>query len=581
MDLFSFIALAGGLALFLYGMGVMSAGLERMAGGKLEKILKSITASPFKGLLTGFGITAAIQSSSAVTVMLVGLVNSGIMAFEQTVYIIMGSNIGTTMTAWLLSLAGLTGSNIFVKLLKPTSFAPILAMAGVMLMMISRKERKKDAGQIMIGFAVLMYGMSMMSDAVSPLADMPEFTALMTAFTNPFLGVLAGIAITAVIQSSSASVGILQALSLTGAVTGGIAIPIIMGQNIGTCVTSLISSIGASKNARRVSVIHISFNIIGTALCLTIYLLADALIGIPFFDEAITPAGIAIAHTVFNIVNTVVLLPFGKQLAKLAAIVIPGDSAAAKDTLIDERLLNTPSFALSECALKTRDMATLAQQVVMKALPLTSAYNQKTADFIPAAEDKLDGYEDGLGTCLVKISSKSLSEEDSRTAAQLLHTIGELERIGDHALNISQAAKEVFDKKIIFSDDAKRELETLCSAISEILDITIRAFIYSDEGLASDVEPLEQVIDSLIAQIKANHIKRLQNGRCTIEHGFVLSDILSNCERISDHCSNIAVAVIEVPRNSFDTHEYLGKLKEGGDEAFDGKFKEYKNKYAV
>ncbi|MFR1723620.1 Na/Pi cotransporter family protein [Emergencia timonensis] len=580
MDIFSFISLFGGLALFLYGMSLMSQGLEKLAGGKLEGILKKMTSNPVKSLFLGIGITAVIQSSSAVTVMLVGLVNSGIMQLSGTVGVIMGSNIGTTVTAWILSLVGIESNNVWIKLLKPESFSPILALIGIILMMSSKTSKKKDIGSIMIGFAILMYGMDFMSDSVSPLADMPEFTSMLTAFTNPLLGILTGLILTAVIQSSSASVGILQALTLTGGISYGMAIPIIMGQNIGTCVTALISSIGVNKNAKRVAVIHIAFNLLGTAVCLLLYFVLHFLVDLSFIEQAISPVGVAVVHSIFNITTTVLLLPFSKQLVKLAEGTIKTEPEK-EIAFLDERLLKTPSIALQECNHITTDMAYVSKQSMMDAMDLLFSYNEKKAAGVKDLEGEVDIYEDRLGSYLVKLSGYDLSDTDSKQISKLLHTIGDFERISDHAVNVMQAAKEIEEKKAPLSPEGLAEIKVATAAIREIMEIAIKAFDENNLELAYRVEPLEQVVDGIIEGIKLNHINRLQAGKCTIQQGFVLSDILTNYERVSDHCSNIAVAMIELSKSAFDTHEYLDKLKTMDDPEFRKMFTEYKKKYAI
>ncbi|WP_419022425.1 Na/Pi cotransporter family protein [Emergencia sp.] len=580
MDIFSFITLFGGLALFLYGMNLMSQGLEKLAGGKLEGILKKMTSNPVKSLFLGIGITAVIQSSSAVTVMLVGLVNSGIMQLSGTVGVIMGSNIGTTVTAWILSLVGIESDNVWVKLLKPESFSPILALVGIILMMSSKTSKKKDIGSIMIGFAILMYGMNFMSDSVSPLADMPEFTSMLTAFTNPLLGIVTGLVLTAVIQSSSASVGILQALSLTGGISYGMAIPIIMGQNIGTCVTALISSIGVNKNAKRVAVIHIAFNLLGTAVCLLLYFILHFVVDLTFIETAINPVGIAIVHSIFNITTTILLLPFSKQLVKLAEGTIKTEPEK-EIAFLDERLLKTPSIALQECNHITTEMAYVSKQSMMDAMDLLFAYNEKKATGVKALEGEVDTYEDRLGSYLVKLSGYDLSDTDSKQISKLLHTIGDFERISDHAVNVMEAAREIEEKRVPLSPEGVEEIKVATAAIREIMEIAIKAFDENDLELAYRVEPLEQVVDGIIEGIKLNHINRLQAGKCTIQQGFVLSDILTNYERVSDHCSNIAVAMIELSKSAFDTHEYLDKLKAMDDPEFRKMFTEYKQKYAI
>lgn len=581
MTIFNFISLFGGLALFLFGMNTMSGNLEKTAGGRLEKILKIMTDKPIKALLLGTAITATVQSSSAVTVMLVGLVNSGIMQLNQAVGVIMGSNIGTTVTAWVLSLAGIDSDNIFVSLLKPSAFSPIIAFIGILIMMVSKKSRTKDIGGICIGFAILMFGMEMMSDAMSPLAEMDGFRDMMLMFNNPILGLLAGLVITAIIQSSSATVGILQALSLTGALSYGIAIPIIMGQNIGTCVTALISSVGVSKNAKRVAAIHVYFNLIGTAVLLTGFYVADSIINFAFTDSSITPAGIAVVHSIFNILTTVLLFPFSKQLEKLARKTVKDKNATGKSAFIDDRLLNSPALAVSESRNYTVKMGQLAIDALYKSISLVEKFDGKTVEKITESEKMLDDYEDKLGTFLVKISSHDLTDSDSNTVATLLHAIGDFERIGDHAVNIAQAAQEIEDKNISFSDNAAKELRVATDAIKEILDLTEKAFAGNDISLALEVEPLEQVVDDILAEIKSRHISRLTGGECTIELGFVLSDLLTNYERVSDHCSNIAVCLIQISKSVFDAHEYLNDYKSSGGEMFTSIFDKYKQKYTL
>lgn len=583
MDIFSVITLCGGLAFFLFGMSTMSSSLEKLAGGRLEQLLKRMTDNRFKSLLLGAGITIAIQSSSAMTVMLVGLVNSGIMELGQTVGVIMGSNVGTTLTAWILSLSGIEGDNVWLKLLKPEVFSPVAALIGIIMTMTAKKNRTKGAGSILVGFAVLMSGMEMMKNAMSPLAEMPEFASILTAFTNPFLGVVVGAAFTGVIQSSAASVGILQALSITGGITYGMALPVIMGQNIGTCVTALLSSIGVNRNARRVSVIHISFNLIGTAVCLAAFYGTDLVFHYAFMDYAIGPAGVAMVHSIFNIATTVLLLPFTKQLEKLAYLVVREEPGEKKEkfAFVDERLLATPSVAIAECANKTVDMARLAEATILQALSLLGKYDEKAAQEVIQNEDRLDSYEDQLGTLLVHLSAKALSDEDSRNISKQLHTIGDFERIGDHAVNLLKTAQEIHDKSIKFSAPASEELQVLMGALKEILSLTTRAYAQGDLAMAAKVEPLEQVIDGLVSDIKSNHIARLQKGHCTIEIGFVLADLLTNCERVSDHCSNIAVAQIETALNAYQAHEYLNALKNGSDAFFRTAFDGYLAQFSV
>ena len=582
MDIFSILTLFGGLALFLYGMNVMGTGLERVSGGKLESILERLTSTPIKGVLLGAGVTAIIQSSSATTVMVVGFVNSGIMKLNQVIGIIMGANLGTTATAWILSLTGLEGDSFLVQIFKPTSFTPILAVIGVVLFMFSKSSRKKEIGTILLGFAVLMFGMDAMSGAVKPLADVPEFTNILVMFSNPVLGVLTGAVLTAIIQSSSASVGILQALSSTGKITFGAAVPIIMGQNIGTCVTALISSIGASKNARRAAMIHLYFNIIGTVLFMAIFYTCKAVLDFSFLDGTVNAAGIAMVHTVFNLVATSCLLPFTKGLEKLAYLTIrEGGKKQDEFQLLDERFLATPSFAIEQCKNLTIEMANLSRDNLFLAIELTKNYRNGGLTEVNQNEEKIDMYEDKLGTYLVKLSAKSLSMQDSKQISKLLHTIGDFERISDHAVNIAKTAKEINSKKISFSDQARSELDVLSAAIHEILAITIQSFDEDDLSLAAHVEPLEQVIDILKNALKTRHVQRLQEGECTIELGFIFSDLLTNYERVADHCSNIAVCLIQVSAESFDTHEYLNEIKSSKESEFTDLFAGYKEKYVL
>ena len=583
MSVFNFITLFGGLAFFLYGMTVMSGGLEKMSGSRLESTLKKMTSNRFKSLALGAGITIAIQSSSAMTVMLVGLVNSGIMQLGQTVGVIMGSNVGTTLTAWLTAATGIESDNIFVSLLKPENFSPIFALVGVALIMMSKNTKRRDIGGVLVGFAVLMFGMNLMSDSMAPLAQSKAFGSLLTMFNNPLLGVLLGAVVTGVIQSSAASVGILQALALTGNISYGMALPIIMGQNIGTCVTSLISSIGVNKNAKRVAAVHVSFNIIGTAVFLIAYTVLNAFHLLPFADIPVNTVGIALMHTIFNVGTTVILLPFSKLLVKIAkAIVRDGKSEQSEEyTFIDERLLNTPSFAIAECLSRTKKMAALAKDSIYSALETVHKFDSKLCDEIEQTESEIDMYEDKLGTYLVALSKNDLSDSDNREISKMLHTIGDFERLGDHAVNLLKTAREIDEKQIRFSDEALGELSVLESALHEILEITMTAFGDNNIAAAQRVEPLEQVIDELIVAVKSHHVNRLQSGNCTIELGFVLNDILTNYERISDHCSNIAVTLIELEQNVFDTHVYLSDVKTGKNAFFKEAFAEYSKKYAV
>ena len=583
MDIFSVITLLGGLAFFLYGMNVMSGGLEKMAKGKLERTLKKVTSNRFLAMGFGAAITIAIQSSSALTVMLVGLVNSGILEFGQTICILMGSNIGTTQTAWILSLAGIDSDVFWLKIIKPENFSPVFALVGIIMMMVGKKQKTKNTGNILIGFSVLMYGMTLMSDSMAPLADMPEFTHILTAFSNPVLAVLVGAVFTGIIQSSAASVGILQALSMTGGVTYGMALPIIMGQNIGTCVTALISSIGVSKNAKKVAAVHLSFNIIGTLICLIPFCILDAVFDFSFTRMAINPFMIAVCHSIFNVVTTAVLMPFTKQLEKLANFIVRDKKGkGGKGTLLDERLISTvPSFAVANAFDVDCEMCELSRKAFSDAMGLLDNYNEKTADAVTEMEGKLDIYEDQLGTYMVKLSKRGASDSDSKRIAKILHTINDFERIGDHAENLVGVAREMHDKGIVFSHEAKAEIEKLSAALHEILDMTAKAFKTSDVQLASSVEPLEQVIDKLISEIKNRHVERLQKGNCTIELGFVLTDLLTNYERVSDHCSNVAVAVLESKHGTFETHEYLNNIRSDGTGSFGRLYEEYSERYSI
>lgn len=581
MNIISLIMLLGGLTFFLYGMNVMSAGLERMAGGKLEGMLKQMTSNPFKSLLLGAGITIAIQSSSALTVMLVGLVNSGIMDITQTVGVIMGSNIGTTLTAWMLSLVGIESENVFISLLKPENFSMLFAFAGILMNMLSKSQKRRDTGTIFIGFAILMYGMKIMSDAVSPLTEMPEFTELLTAFENPILGVLVGAIFTGIIQSSAASVGILQAFALTGNITYGMAIPIIMGQNIGTCVTALISSIGVSRNAKKVAVIHISFNLLGTVIWLTVFYAVYAVTKFRLVDMPINAFGIAAVHSVFNILTTAMLMPFSGMLVKIANRLLPAtDDEDELGIKLDDRLLATPSVAVTECDNLTAKMCELARDTIFDAVSLLAKYDDDIARRVTKHESMLDEYEDWLGTYLIKVSAKNISQSDSSRVSKMLHVIDDFERLGDQAVNILDSAKELHDKRLEFSPEATKELDVLLSAIYEIVDKTCHVYTTNDLKEANLVEPLEQAIDDIVSSIKSNHVQRLQIGICTVELGFIINDLLGSLERVSDHCSNIAVAVIETSRGSFDTHKYLGDVKYGNDN-FNNAYRMYCEKYKV
>ncbi|WP_295736450.1 Na/Pi cotransporter family protein [uncultured Oscillibacter sp.] len=578
MDIFSLFTLCGGLAFFLYGMTTMSKSLEKMAGGRLERLLKRMTSNPMKGLLLGAGITIAVQSSSAVTVMLVGLVNSGVMELGQTIGVIMGSNVGTTLTAWILSLTGIESESVLLNLLKPENFSPLFALAGILLIMGSKRQRRRDIGRILIGFAILMSGMEMMKNSVSPLADLPGFSDLLTAFRNPLLGVAVGAAFTGVIQSSAASVGILQALALTGSVTYGIAIPIIMGQNIGTCVTALLSSIGVSRGAKRVSVIHVAFNLIGTAAGLIVFCGGDLLFHFPFMDAAVGAAGVALCHTVFNLGTTALLLPFSRQLERLARAAVKEEDKTPQFAFLDPLLLRTPGAAVSECAAMTCEMGALARESLLASLGQLSRYNGNLEAELLENEDKLDLYEDRLSGYLIQISQHGLSMEDIHTVSRLLHAIGDFERIGDHALNIQQSARELHEKGLSFSGAAEAELRVLERALTDILTAAVDCFQADDPAAAKTVEPLEETIDQLTDEIRARHIHRLQSGECTVQLGFILSDLLTNLERVSDHCSNIAVCVIEEREDHAEQrHAYLHDFKAAGEftESLDRDLKKY------
>ena len=564
MDIFSLFTLCGGLAFFLYGMTTMSKSLEKMAGGRLERLLKRMTSNPLKGLLLGAGITIAIQSSSAVTVMLVGMVNSGVMELGQTIGVIMGSNVGTTLTAWILALTGIESESILLNMLKPENFSPLFALAGILLIMGSKRQRRRDVGRILIGFAILMSGMEMMKNSVSPLADMPGFSSLLTAFNNPLLGVLVGAVFTAVIQSSAASVGILQALALTGSMSYGMAIPIIMGQNIGTCVTALISSIGVSRGAKRVSIIHISFNVIGTTVGLILFYGGDMLFHFAFMDAAIGAAGIALCHTIFNVFTTALLLPFSRQLEMLARAAIKEEDKTRQFAFLDPLLLRTPGAAVSECAAMTNEMGALAWESLRFSLRQLWSYSGEAENLIVENEDRLDIYEDRLSGYLVQISQHGLSMEDIHTVSRLLHAIGDFERIGDHALNIQESARELKEKGLSFSGPAEAELKVLQSALEDILTAAVTCFEENDPAAAKKVEPLEETIDRLTDEIRSRHIHRLQNGECTVQLGFILSDLLTNLERVSDHCSNIALCVIE-EREDEQRHAYVHDVKTEGE----------------
>lgn len=589
MDFFNVLTMLGGLALFLYGMHTMGEGLSKISGGRLEKILEKLTSNPFKAVALGAIVTAVIQSSSATTVMVVGFVNSGIMKLSQAIGIIMGANIGTTITSWILSLSGIESSNFFMKLLKPSSFAPMLALIGVALIMFSKKEKKKDVGMILVGFGILMVGMDTMSGAVKPLADVPAFTNLFVMFTNPILGMIVGALLTAIIQSSSASVGILQALCATGSISYAAAFPIIMGQNIGTCVTAILSSIGANKNARRAAIVHLYFNVIGTIVFMAGFYAINAFVHFSFMEGIAGAAGIALIHTIFNIVATMILLPFTKGLEKLAYLTIREDEterklmAEADDfQTLDVRFLDSPSFAVAQCKSLTIKMAELSKSALFKSIELLGEYDENKAIEVEKLENRVDHYEDEIGSYLIKLSSKNILEKDSHTISMLLHLIGDFERISDHAVNIMEAAKEMNTKGLAFSDMAKEELKVFSRALKDIINITMQVFEDEDKELAVAVEPLEEVIDYLNEKLKKRHIERLREGICTIELGFIFSDIKTNYERVADHCSNIAICMLQLnSKEEFDAHEYLEKLKREENTEFKEKYNSYKQQYRL
>lgn len=578
MSIFDVLTLIGGLCLFLFGMSVMGEALERRAGGSLKKILAKLTKNKITGFLTGLGVTAVIQSSSATTVMVVGFVNSGIMSLRQSIGVIMGANIGTTVTAWILSLGGISSDNLFMQLLKPTSFTPILALIGTVLLMFGESSKKKDTGTILLGFATLMFGMDTMSGAVSGLADVPAFQNMFIMFRNPVLGVLVGAILTAVIQSSSASVGILQALSATGQVSYGAAVPIIMGQNIGTCITAILSSFGTNKNAKRAAIVHLSFNVIGTVIWLSVFSIISAILKPAILDASASYLGIAVAHSAFNIACTALLLPMSSLLERLAVKLVPDSDKKEKVAKLDERLLATPPIALERCNELVREMAEISVTSLKTSLNMLTGYDSDTADKIRKSEDKVDHYEDILGTYLVKLSRHQISDSDSAEVSKLLKAIGDFERISDHSVNILESAEELTKKDIHFTAGAQKELDTLCSAVSEILTLSFRAFVNTDLQTARDVEPLEQVIDGLKAKSRDDHIKRLKNGECSIEAGFVWADLLTNLERTSDHCSNIAVCVIDATQHNMNVHQSLRTMKRE-DPYFEKRYLEYAKKY--
>jgi len=581
MNIYSIFTLCGGLAFFLFGMHVMSGSLEKVAGGKLEDILKTLTSNPGKSLILGAVITIAIQSSSALTVMLVGLVNSGIMNLSQTVGVIMGSNVGTTLTAWILGLNGLKTDNIFLSMLKPENFSPIIALIGVIMIMGAKSAKKRDVGTIMVGFAILMFGMELMSDSVAPLADMPEFTNILTAFKNPLLGVLIGTIFTGIIQSSAASVGVLQALSLTGSITYGMAIPIIMGQNIGTCVTALLSSIGVNKNAKKVSVIHISFNLIGTIIGLIVYFIAKDLIRFDGFDNAISSFAVAGFHSVFNIATTFILIPFSGLLVKLANLVIKETGKEEKTVLLDERLLISPSIALGQCKIKTVYMAEQASKAFIDSISDFDKYDDDKKAKIKTVENELDELEDELNAYLVRISGTDVSDVDGKKINGMLHSIVDIERISDYAMNMIILAENMHKMKINFSDAAKKEIEVINRAVSEILVNTIDCYTEENIGLAATVEPLKSIIDKLILKMRDRHVARLRTGECSGELGVVLTDYINYCDRVAGHCSNIAINVIQSGNMIFSEHDYFKELTENEKSEYEKNRNIYKERFAL
>ncbi len=581
MSVFDVLTLIGGLCLFLFGMNLMGEALERRAGRALRSVLEKLTTKKSAGFLTGLGVTAVIQSSSATTVMVVGFVNSGLLALSQAINVIMGANVGTTVTAWVLSLSGIDGDNLFVKLLKPTSFTPVLALIGIIFYMFCKGSKKKDTGTILLGFATLMFGMDIMSDAVGGLADIPAFQNLFLLFTNPVLGMLAGAVLTGIIQSSSASVGILQALSATGQVSYGAAIPIIMGQNIGTCVTAMLSSVGTTKNARRAALVHLSFNVIGTVVWLLVYAVLKAIFTPALLNEAASEFGIAVAHSAFNILCTLLLLPMSGLLEKLVCKLVPEDKKPEEVVELDERLFATPAIALERCHNVVSDMAFCAVNSMNHALDAINAYTPELAASVRADEEKSDHYEDILGSYLVKLSTLRISDSSSAEAAMLLKVIGDFERISDHSINVLESVEEYRSKGHAFTPNAIHELETLVAAVREILRLALSTFVDQNLQAVYEIEPLEQVIDQLKEQLRTNHILRLQQGECTIDVGFVWSDLLTNLERTADHCSNIAGCIIDLVQHNMNMHENLRAVKSEADSSYLSKYESYRQKYAI
>lgn len=575
-----FAMLVGGLAFFLYGMSTMSSGLEQMAGGGLERTMKKVTSNDFMGFFLGAGITVAIQSSSAMTVMLVGLVNSGIVEFGNTFGMIMGSNVGTTLTAWILSLAGISEGNFFMTLLQPMTFAPILAFIGIVIRMISKSEKKRNLGIIFIGFAVLMFGMELMSESMRAVRTVPGFDRFLASLTSPIIALLVSTVFTGIIQSSAATIGIVQALALTGVITWQMAIPLVLGANIGTCVTALISSLGTNKNAKRVVMMHFFVNVFGSALCMIIMYLMQ-IFNVNILNAQIDMVGVAVIHTMFNLVTTVVLFPIKKLIIKFCTKIIPDGKEEQHTAFLDERIFNNTPIAISECRRLANEMAEYTRKAIMQSLELVWNYSEKKAQYVRDTEGITDKYEDKLGTYLVRLSSNNLTEEDSHAVSRMLHSLSDFERISDHALNISDIALEIKEKNIAFSDDAKREIITMMNALKEIMNITIDSFVNDDFEAASHVEPIEQVIDKLKDELKSRHIERLQKGECTVQMGFVFSDLLTNMERVSDHCSNIAVFTIQQDSPKLDTHKYLRKIRNSDVGNFVEEYNEYERKYSL
>lgn len=582
MDIFDVFKLLGGVAFFLFGMHTMSGSLEKMSGGKLDRTLQKATSSLPKSLMLGMGITIAIQSSSAMTVMLVGFVNSGIMTLGQTVGVIMGSNVGTTLTAWVLALTGIEGDSFLITILKPESFSPLFAAFGAVLLMFSKKQKRRNTGEILIGFAVLMYGMVIMKDSVSGLSESESFQNVLVAFENPLLGVLVGAVFTGIIQSSAASVGLLQTFAMTGGIKFGVAVPIIMGQNIGTCVTALLSTVGVNRNAKRVAAVHVIFNVIGTVLYFIVLYGLDAIFKFRFMDEAITPVGIAAMHSVFNVSVTAVLLPFTRGLEKLATLMVRDkDDGSMVTSFLDERLLNTPSFAISNCRDMLIKMGAIARDTAITAFNTVDNYNERAAEFTREGESQLDMYEDKLGTYLVKLSAREISDTDSWAVTGMLSEIGDLERIGDHAYALVKSAEEVHDKAIVFTPGAKRDLAVITAALTDIITLTTKVLEEQDIELARQVEPLEQVIDGLVRKARDRHISRMQKGECGIEPGFVWSDLMISYERISDHCSNIAISTMQSGTSSRAGHDYMAKVRSADNPEFIAAYEIYKSRYRI